>query len=170
MPKRPKTAEEFIAFMAEIWKCKPGPSYGGGTIIHAQQNYNKFNDAIQMAKQLKMVKTGGTRVNTEWWRVYRFPYELDNSVLINPQGSAIKPGHNRYGPRKSLTHAPDWRILTSEYRSPTERAIEKLQELQRSGDTEAAHCDADQILCDLLIEMGHKAVVYEYHKIEKWSA
>lgn len=48
--------------------------------------------------------------------------------------------------------------------------ISKLKELQTSWDTEVAHGDADDLLCDLLIKLGYKAVVEEYEKIPKWYA
>jgi len=54
---------------------------------------------------------------------------------------------------------------------PSEReAVSKLRELQESGDTEAAHSDADAVLCELLEKLGYKSVVVEYRKIEKWYA
>lgn len=38
------------------------------------------------------------------------------------------------------------------------------------GDTEIAHSDADDILCDLLSLLGYNEVVEEYNKIGKWYA
>lgn len=38
------------------------------------------------------------------------------------------------------------------------------------GDTEQSHMDADKILCDLLVALGHEEIVKEYHTIEKWYA
>lgn len=49
-------------------------------------------------------------------------------------------------------------------------AIKKLKKLQGSGDNEAAHNEADAILCDLLTELGYADVVAEWEKIEKWYA
>ena len=49
-------------------------------------------------------------------------------------------------------------------------ALEKLKECQKSDATEAAHCDADDILCELLIGFGYQDVVDEYHKVNKWFA
>ena len=51
-----------------------------------------------------------------------------------------------------------------------ELAIEKLKELQKNGDTEIAHNDADYVLCHLLEALGYGDVVEEYHKIDKWFA
>lgn len=48
--------------------------------------------------------------------------------------------------------------------------IKKLKELQQSGDTECAHSDADDLICELLLELGYEEVVTEYHKIDKWFA
>jgi hypothetical protein len=51
-----------------------------------------------------------------------------------------------------------------------DQAIKELKELQKSSDTELAHSLADDILCDLLEELGLIDVVIEYEKIEKWFA
>jgi hypothetical protein len=51
-----------------------------------------------------------------------------------------------------------------------EEAISKLKGLQSSGDTESAHGDADQILCDLLSALGYQDVVEQWEKIDKWYA
>lgn len=37
-------------------------------------------------------------------------------------------------------------------------------------DTEAAHANADDCLCELLIELGYKDVVDLFDRIEKWYA
>ncbi len=54
----------------------------------------------------------------------------------------------------------------------TSEAIDKLKEIQenQNGDQEQDHIDADQVLCDLLSELGRDDVVTEYKKIEKWWA
>ena len=51
-----------------------------------------------------------------------------------------------------------------------ELAIQRLKEYQQSGDTEASHANADDVLCDLLRELGYGDVVEEYERIEKWFA
>mgnify|MGYP001356994692 FL=1 len=51
-----------------------------------------------------------------------------------------------------------------------ETAIETLQMLQQSHDTEMAHIDADDILCQLLETLGYEDVVSEYQKVNKWFA
>lgn len=45
-----------------------------------------------------------------------------------------------------------------------------LKEQQSNGDTEMAHSNADDILCDFLIYLGYKDVVDEYRKVSKWYA
>ena len=49
-----------------------------------------------------------------------------------------------------------------------ENYINKLKEEQGSDDTEEAHCNADDILCDVLIALGHQDIVDEYKKVNKW--
>ena len=46
--------------------------------------------------------------------------------------------------------------------------IERLKVENKSGDTEAAHVEADKILMYLLIRLGYQDVVDEYDKIDKW--
>lgn len=49
-------------------------------------------------------------------------------------------------------------------------AIQRLIELQKPGDTEASHSDADKVLCDLLVALGYASVVDEWEKVNKWYA
>lgn len=51
-----------------------------------------------------------------------------------------------------------------------EQAIEKLKELQKNGDYESAHGDADEVLCELLKALGYEDVVAEWDKVGKWYA
>lgn len=51
-----------------------------------------------------------------------------------------------------------------------EKAIDILQMIQKSHDTEIAHIDADDILCQFLESLGYEDVVSEYQKVDKWFA
>ena len=51
-----------------------------------------------------------------------------------------------------------------------EQAIDELKKLQEPGDTEAAHGDADDVLCRLLSSLGYQDVVDEWEKVDKWYA
>lgn len=51
-----------------------------------------------------------------------------------------------------------------------EHAIAELKKLQELGDTEAAHSDADEVLCKLLSALGYQDVVDEWEKVDKWYA
>ena len=51
-----------------------------------------------------------------------------------------------------------------------EQAIQKLKDVQQNPDIEAAHGQADDILCQLLISLGYADVVAEYRKVRKWYA
>lgn len=48
--------------------------------------------------------------------------------------------------------------------------MERLKEIQKNTDIEIAHSDADDVLCDLLTELGYGDIVNEYKKIERWYA
>jgi hypothetical protein len=51
-----------------------------------------------------------------------------------------------------------------------EEAIRRLRDLQGSGDTEGDHRLADDVLCDLLRELGFADVVEEWVEVPKWYA
>lgn len=51
-----------------------------------------------------------------------------------------------------------------------ETAIEMLKACQTNGDIECAHCDADEVLCELLNSLGFGDVVAEWEKVDKWYA
>ena len=49
-------------------------------------------------------------------------------------------------------------------------AVEQLKALEKNGDTEVVHLRADDILCDVLRQLGAKELVDEYEKVSKWYA
>ena len=51
-----------------------------------------------------------------------------------------------------------------------EEIIAKLKELQQDDDTEAAHIQADWIICNLLHDLGYTELTKEYDKISTWYA
>jgi len=48
------------------------------------------------------------------------------------------------------------------------KAIEKLKAEKSNGDKEAAHANADAILCYLLIDLGYSDVVKAWEDVPKW--
>jgi hypothetical protein len=50
------------------------------------------------------------------------------------------------------------------------KALARLKELQPSDDVEAAHSDADDVLCELLKKLGYADVVAEWEAVPKWYA
>ena len=48
--------------------------------------------------------------------------------------------------------------------------IERLKLIQKNGDIEAAHGDADTVLCELLNMLGYGEIVAEWEKVDKWYA
>lgn len=52
----------------------------------------------------------------------------------------------------------------------TRKAVKKLRKIQENIDSEKAHVDADNVLRELLQELGFEEVVVEFDKIEKWYA
>ena len=51
-----------------------------------------------------------------------------------------------------------------------EEAIAELNLIRQNDDTEVAHVDADDVLCQLLMSLGYEDVVTAYHDIGKWYA
>ena len=51
-----------------------------------------------------------------------------------------------------------------------EEAIKRLMALVESGDVEASHIEADDILCALLRSLGYEDVVAAWDDVEKWYA
>ena len=51
-----------------------------------------------------------------------------------------------------------------------EQALQALIECDEHGDTEIAHCKADDVLCDLLSSLGYEDVVDAFRSIRKWYA
>ena len=46
--------------------------------------------------------------------------------------------------------------------------LEKLKVLQESVDYEKAHSDADDLLCEVLKEIGYSDIAEAYEEIFKW--
>ena len=46
--------------------------------------------------------------------------------------------------------------------------INRLITLQKNGDPEIDHAEADNILCEIIAQLGYPEIVKEYDKIEKW--
>lgn len=51
-----------------------------------------------------------------------------------------------------------------------EEAINKLKILKDMSDKEIAHCNADDVICDLLKSLGYEDVIREFDEIDKWYA
>ena len=50
----------------------------------------------------------------------------------------------------------------------SKQAIIKLRKKCFTGDTESDHCEADNILCELLRSLGCGDVVDLYKQVDKW--
>lgn len=51
-----------------------------------------------------------------------------------------------------------------------EEAIKELTSYHHTTDEEVAHARADDILCEILTDLGYADVVEAYHKVPKWFA
>lgn len=51
-----------------------------------------------------------------------------------------------------------------------DKAIAELKAMNNAGDPEINHRNADNVLCELLTELGFDDVVYEFKRIDKWYA
>ena len=60
--------------------------------------------------------------------------------------------------------------LTKKQLAAKEVCLARIKAEQNNGDTECAHGNADDALCDLLEALGMGEVVAEYQEVEKWFA
>jgi hypothetical protein len=51
-----------------------------------------------------------------------------------------------------------------------DKYLELFKKRCTSRDIEINHCEADDILCDLLNDLGYTELVNEFKKLEKWYA
>lgn len=51
-----------------------------------------------------------------------------------------------------------------------EIAKEKMRSIEKDGDTESAHVDADALLCNILRGLGYGDAVDIFESIDKWYA
>lgn len=48
--------------------------------------------------------------------------------------------------------------------------LKRMKQLQESGDIEVAHIEADDILCEVLLQLGYKELVDAFNDLAKWYA
>ena len=55
---------------------------------------------------------------------------------------------------------------------PKDVALGQLRHLAdiSGGDPEACHVEADRVLCQFLIGLGHADIVAEWERVDKWYA
>jgi hypothetical protein len=70
----------------------------------------------------------------------------------------------------NIVTLPVVRIERMEDEMTREQAIAELKDCQTSGDTEATHSEADEVLCKFLIALGYQDIVDEWEKVDKWYA
>ena len=77
-----------------------------------------------------------------------------------------------YKNRALLAEAQVERLLDERNKlaSMREQYMERMEEAVNNGDTEAAHGDADGILCELLSDLGYGELIGLYCKVDKWYA
>ena len=46
--------------------------------------------------------------------------------------------------------------------------VEKMKACIENGDTESAHSEADDLLCEFLTKLGYKDLVEKYREVSKW--
>lgn len=63
-----------------------------------------------------------------------------------------------------------WMVKTEPEASLVDVYTVNMMEIESSGDRALDHLEADNLLCELLRELGYGAVVDEYEKIDKWYA
>ena len=61
-------------------------------------------------------------------------------------------------------------VKWEDVRQAADKAVVTLKACQSNDDTEVAHSDADDALCELISALGLSDVVDEYGKVPKWYA
>lgn len=51
-----------------------------------------------------------------------------------------------------------------------QRELEELKNLGNSGDPECDHVKADNLLCDILEQIGEDGIVKAFQAVKKWYA
>ncbi len=54
--------------------------------------------------------------------------------------------------------------------TPAQFADEMMKIARQTGDTEMSHCDADDLLCKVLAELGYADGVKIFTEMDKWYA
>lgn len=98
LPYEPKTPDQFAELMVEIWggDCLPGED--GSTICFMSELYHDWADAIKVAKEIGLVRTGGSTRDGNSGNIYRFP--AGDGIWINSNGSVVIPKCARFTRRK----------------------------------------------------------------------
>lgn len=53
----------------------------------------------------------------------------------------------------------------------SEKYLNKMKIAEKNNyDVEAAHVEADRILCDLLKELGYIEIIKSYENVERWHS
>lgn len=98
LPHKPKTPQEFVDLMMEIWvaDCKPLPD--SGLVCETSVLYDDWHDAHNVARAVGLKRTGGSVRNEEHGNIYRF--ENGVGVFVNSAGSRIDQHCSRFRARK----------------------------------------------------------------------
>ena len=103
--------------------------------------------------------------NNKWW------VHIDNEDMNGIGGLELSYVHQFQNLLRQSNIKEDIKIDSKKENSDISQSyIERLEEVQKMFDQERAHINADEILCELLTELGYCDVVKEYNKIEKWYA
>lgn len=49
-----------------------------------------------------------------------------------------------------------------------DKYLARMEELKYNDDTEVVHCEADDILCELLEKLGYEKLVKAFYALPKW--
>jgi hypothetical protein len=51
-----------------------------------------------------------------------------------------------------------------------EKYLQKMKDVAKNHDAEVAHCDADDLLCELLKDLGYEEIIEAFESVDKWYA
>jgi hypothetical protein len=84
----PRTSQQFIDLMIDIWRMDSASTPNGGMQITGSPLYDEWNDAKKVAERCGWYRTGGSNIDGIWCSVYRH-WETDEGVKILNEGNGI---------------------------------------------------------------------------------
>jgi len=154
---------------------------------------------VEKARNIRLHRAGAV-FRLQPWILRRMPDEGDDMTLKNPLDLSTMQAAKQAGISdarirqminsekvQAIKIGSSWMIHVDDVAAMLERKdgrmkeegmkkqlqdeyVQKMQGCVDNGDTEVAHGDADDLLCELLRKLGYNEVVARYYDVKKWYA